>query len=201
MLGLLEGGFIADLVLYLSYCYTSKELPIRLIWFWVMSTVTNILGAFLPYGILHLRGVHGWAGWRYMFLIEVMLTGVVGIISFWYMPASPYQTKERFRGPNSWFTERQETIQANKILRDDPSKGDMHNRDAASPKGLWKALKDYDLWPIYAMAVTQFVPQGTPASYLTLTIKRIGFNTFNTTLLTIPSSVLYIINVCGLGEI
>jgi hypothetical protein len=141
MLDLLEGGFIADLVLYLSYFYTSKELPFRLIWFWVISTMTNILGAFLPYGILHLQGVHGWAGWWYMFLIEAMLTGIVGIISFWHMPASPYQTKGRFRGPNGWFTERQETIQANIILRDDPSKGDMHNCEAVGPKGLLKALK------------------------------------------------------------
>jgi hypothetical protein len=150
-----------------------------------------------------------------MFLIEGIITGVrisalclkfppilthsgqvIGVISWFYLPASPYQTKGSLRGKNGWFTHREEVIQVNRILRDDPSKGDMHNRQAVSPKLLWQSLKDYDMWPIYLMSITQYVPQGAPQSYLTITIRSIGFDTFNTNLLTIPSSVLYIINVC-----
>lgn len=33
LLGLLMGGFIPDIVLWLTYFYTSKELPTRLAWF------------------------------------------------------------------------------------------------------------------------------------------------------------------------
>lgn len=33
LLGLLMGGFIPDVVLWLTYYYTSKELPTRLSWF------------------------------------------------------------------------------------------------------------------------------------------------------------------------
>lgn len=40
LLGLVMGGFIPDIVLYLTYFYTSKELPTRLSWF--VSVLANL---------------------------------------------------------------------------------------------------------------------------------------------------------------
>lgn len=57
-------GFIPDVILYLSYFYKTKELPVRLSYFWTAYTGTNVVAAFLAYGILRLRGVNGWEGWR-----------------------------------------------------------------------------------------------------------------------------------------
>jgi hypothetical protein len=37
-------------------------------------------------------------------------------------------------------------IIVNRVLRDDPSKSDMRNREGITLKMMWKALKDYDLW-------------------------------------------------------
>jgi hypothetical protein len=33
----------------------------------------------------------------------------------------------------------------NRILRDDPSKSDMHNRQGITLDLMWKAMKDYDM--------------------------------------------------------
>lgn len=79
--GAIEGGFIPDVILYLSYFYTSKELPIRLSFFWVAYSSTFIISAFLAYGILHLRGVHGMAGWQWLFALEGSVTALIGLIS------------------------------------------------------------------------------------------------------------------------
>jgi MFS family permease len=194
------------MVLYLSYYYTKKEckdhcdafdsdcspdlnispVPIRLAFFWVATYIAHIVSAFLATGILKLRGVSGVAGWRYLFLIEGLLTFSIGIISFFMMPPGPTQTKAWFR-PSGWFTERcvprsfnlsthlnsicsEEVILVNRVLRDDPSKSDMHNREGLSVRMIWEALKDWHLWPIYVLGLLHMSKWicfgGTPISDL-----------------------------------
>lgn len=50
--------------------YTKTELPIRLAFFWMSSNLCSIIASFIAYGVLHMRGVLGKAGWRWLFLVE-----------------------------------------------------------------------------------------------------------------------------------
>ncbi|KIM42149.1 hypothetical protein M413DRAFT_70680 [Hebeloma cylindrosporum] len=188
ILGFIQGGFIPDLILYLSYFYTKHELPFRLALFWMSADVCSIFGSFLAVGVLRMRGLHGKAGWRWLFLVEGAITLLIGIATFFMMPPSPTQTKSWFR-PKGWFTEREEYIATSRVLRDDPTKGDMHNREGLSLKRLWTALCDFDLWPLYIIGLLFGMPASPPSSYLTLSLRNLGFSTINTNLLTIPSKV------------
>ncbi|GAM41001.1 hypothetical protein TCE0_041f13781 [Talaromyces pinophilus] len=98
LLGLFEGGFIPDTILFLSYWYKSKELPIRLSFFWASYELTSIIGAFLAFGFLHIHTDTGKGQWRYLFALEGLITGVIGIFAAFYMPASPTQTSGGLRG-------------------------------------------------------------------------------------------------------
>jgi len=200
LLGILEGGFIPDVILWLSYFYTSRELPIRLSFFWTALTLTTIISSLLAFAIFHLEGANGWEGWRWLFLIEGLITGAVGFASYFMMPASAVQTKTWFR-PHGWFTDREVAIVVNRVLRDDPSKGDMHNRQAITPRRLWNALMDYDLWPLYLIGLLAYIPYSPENTYITLTIKSLGFSTFQTTLLAIPPNVIHIITLLGLTRL
>ncbi|KAL2008789.1 hypothetical protein VTN00DRAFT_6983 [Thermoascus crustaceus] len=195
LLGLFEGGFIPDTILFLSYWYKSKELPLRLSYFWITYKATSIISAFLAYGFLHIRGPDGKGGWRYLFAFEGLITGVIGIIAAFWMPASPTQTASFFRGKKGWFNEREEKIMVNRVLRDDPSKGSMHNRQAVTPKLLWESLCDYDMWPLYLLGLTWMIPPTTVESYISLQLKSLGFDTFRTNLLQIPAYVLFMLNL------
>jgi len=88
------------------------------------------------------------------------MTFAIGVASVFLMPASAVQTKTWFR-PKGWFTDREVKIVVNRVLRDDPSKGDMHNRQAITIRRLWQSLTDYDLWPVSLRVVTQLPPSLT----------------------------------------
>lgn len=83
----------------------------------------------------------------------------------------------------------------NRVIRDDPSKGTMHNRQAVTPKLLWEALCDYDMWLIYLIGLTWLIPPSPASNYITLQLTSLGFSTFQTNLLTIPAYVIFIINL------
>jgi hypothetical protein len=82
------------------------------------------------------------------------MTFAIGVAAVFLMPASAVQTKTWFR-PKGWFTDREVKIVVNRVLRDDPSKGDMHNRQAITIRRLWQSLTDYDLWPVSFRLQTQ----------------------------------------------
>lgn len=116
-----QGGFIPDNVLYLSYWYNKYDLPIRLAIFYTINPFTEIVTAFLGAGLLQMRGVLGYAGWRWMFLLEGLFTLLIGIASFWMMPVAPSKTKTSFR-PNGYITDREAKIIVNRVIRDEPTK-------------------------------------------------------------------------------
>ncbi|KAI0784919.1 MFS general substrate transporter [Abortiporus biennis] len=203
LLGFMQGGFIPDVILYLSYFYTTTELPIRLAWFWVSNYMSHIVGAFVATGILRLRGVNGKSGWRYLFLIEGGFTLLVGFMSFFLMPPSPTQTKAWYR-PKGWFTDREEVIMVNRVLRDDPTKSDMHNREGLTLKMIWDVIRDWRMWPLYMLGVVHMIPVTPPQTYLTLSLRNLGFTTTQSNLLSIPSTVLgmlLLLVFCYLSEI
>ncbi|KAK7184990.1 hypothetical protein DPSP01_002817 [Paraphaeosphaeria sporulosa] len=195
LLGLLMGGFIPDIVLWLTYFFKSNELPTRLAWFWTALSFCNIVGSLMAAGILQMRGLHGWGGWQYLFLIEGILTFVIGVFSYVLMPAGATQTANWFRGKNGWFSEHEEHILVNRILRDDPSKGDMNNRTGVSPRLLWKTITDWEQWPLYLIGLMAYIPPSPPNTYLSYILRQLGFSTFQANMLLIPSQFLFAVQL------
>ncbi|KAI0886573.1 major facilitator superfamily transporter [Annulohypoxylon maeteangense] len=198
-----QGGFIPDTILYLSYFYTGTRLPIRLAWYWMSSQLVDIGVGFSAVGLLSMRGILGYEGWRWLFLIEGAFTFLVGVFSFFLMPQCPAKTKSWWN-PKGYFTEREEKIIVNSVIRDDPQKGGMFNRQGLSVKQIWKCSKDYDMWPLYALGLLFGLPKYPVSQYLTISFRRLGFNVIHTNLLSIPNvigSSLTMLLITALSEL
>lgn len=199
LLGICMGGFIPDMCLYLSFFYTSSELNMRVAWFYTVLGVSQIIGSLLATGFLSLDGMNGAAGWRYLFGFDGLISGVIGIFAFFLLPASATQTPGLLRGKNGWFTEREERILVNRILRDDPSKGDMNNRTGVSLRGIYECIKEYDQLPIYILSFFSMISYQPPSTYLSYILKLMGNSTFQSNMLAIPSQALFAINSVWYG--
>ncbi|KFX93064.1 hypothetical protein O988_07003 [Pseudogymnoascus sp. VKM F-3808] len=196
LIGAFEGGFIPGTILFATYFYTSKELSIRLAAFWSTLNVARVISALLAAGILELRGTGGKPGWFWLFLIEGILTFVIGIISFFYLPSSPTSTAGViWRKP--WYTEREEIIM--RILRDDPAKGLTALKEPATFADIKSAWSDKSMWGLYFVGLVAYIPATPVQAYLTLTLKRLNFSTFNSNMLTIPSAAIQIVTMLTLS--
>ncbi|KAM0151026.1 hypothetical protein ACHAQE_008685 [Botrytis cinerea] len=198
LIGLCEGGFIPGTILFATYFYTSKELSVRLACFWSTLNIARVISALLAAGILTMRGVGGRPGWFYLFLIEGLFTFLIGFISFFYLPQSPTQTTSVLCR-NSWYTEREEVIMVNRILRDDPAKGLTALREPATFKDIREAWGDSSMWGLYFIGLVAYIPATPVQSYITLTLKRLGYSTFNSNMLTIPSAAIQIVTMLSLA--
>ncbi|WFD44343.1 hypothetical protein MPSI1_003011 [Malassezia psittaci] len=200
LLGMCQGGFVPDMGLYLTYFYTSKELNTRMSWFYTVLGASQIIGSFLSAGFMSLNGWHGVAGWRYLFAFDSVISGLIGTAAFLLMPgAITHTTTPIIRKP--WLNEREQSILVNRLLRDDPSKGDMNNRQSVTWGGIWNCIKDYDAYPVYLLGLTIMIPDQPPKTYLSFILSQLGFSTLQSNLLTIPSMALFMINALWMSRL
>ncbi|KAF9586105.1 hypothetical protein BGW38_009640 [Lunasporangiospora selenospora] len=191
LVGLFEAGYIPGIAIYLTTYYKRKEMALRLSIFWSTLSIANSFAGLISYGILHMRGIAGLAGWRWLFLIEGLLTTVIGVLSFFILPEGPTATKGMLRF-SGYLTERQELIAITRLVRDDPSKADQSKK--VVPKAdIMRALKSTKVWPHVLIGFFGLLPATPIGGFAPLILKMLGFNGLKANLMTIPGHILSLI--------
>ncbi|KAK5822416.1 major facilitator superfamily domain-containing protein [Linnemannia elongata] len=190
LVGMFEAGYIPGIALYLTSYYKRSEMAVRLSIFWSTLAVANSIAGVLAYGILHMRGVAGKAGWRWLFLFEGLATVIIGLLSFLMLPGGPTATKGFFRH-NGYLTPRQEQIAMTRLIRDDPTKADTR-RKSVSKKHFFKALLSPKIWPNILIGFFGLLPFSPLTILSPLIIKNLnlGVPALVSNLLVIPGYVI-----------
>ncbi|KAM0433397.1 hypothetical protein ACHAPT_004275 [Fusarium lateritium] len=116
LLGLLESGFIPGSLYTLSSWYKNSELSRRFGFFFLGNGIAQACGGLVAYGVLHMRGVGGLAGWQWLFIIEGILTIISGVIFLVLFPGLPNNPTSLLG--ISFFNERERMIMQERLWRD-----------------------------------------------------------------------------------
>lgn len=89
ILGACEGGLFPGLNLYLTMVYKREEMAKRVSYLFVCAALSGAFGGLLAYAILQMDGVAGYAGWRWVYIIEGVVSIAIAAIVFFGLPNDP----------------------------------------------------------------------------------------------------------------
>ncbi|KAF2177429.1 putative MFS transporter [Zopfia rhizophila CBS 207.26] len=190
LLGVFEAGFFPGAVYLCSYWYMPKDLATRISYFYCASALSGAFSGLLAAAIAKMDGVGGYEGWRWIFLLEGIVTVVLGVMCFFMLIDSPRLSTRWLKPDEIRYLELQKFIKDGGRAREE---SDNHFR--------WKDLKMVLMnWRLYALAYillcisacsygksTDF-DEGTKFTLPSIT-KAMGFSNTNAQLMTVPPYV------------
>ncbi|KAF7553142.1 hypothetical protein G7Z17_g3851 [Cylindrodendrum hubeiense] len=181
ILGACEAGFFAGVVFYFTLFYKRSELGFRVAIFFGSALLAAAFSGCISYGVFQIEGT-ALHGWQWLMLIEGILTIIVGVIAFWWLPASP---------ATAWFLDDREKAAARaRTLRDGSNTVDS-KFDWNDCFTTWKDWK-FAMWCV--INFTYPVAFATTSNFLPQIVQRLGYSVIKTNLWTVaPNAVGFVV--------
>ncbi|KAI9727814.1 MAG: hypothetical protein M1834_007961 [Cirrosporium novae-zelandiae] len=82
ILGVLEAGFFPGTVYLLSTWYSRYDMQKRYSGFYIIGCLASACSGILAFGLMQMDGLQNLAGWRWIFIMEGVITCLVSLIGF-----------------------------------------------------------------------------------------------------------------------
>ncbi|KAK4239413.1 major facilitator superfamily domain-containing protein [Achaetomium macrosporum] len=165
-LGLTEAGLFPGVNYYLSCWYKRSEFGVRAAIFFSAAAISGSFGGLLAAAIEKMDGIRGIAGWAWIFILEGLLTIVVGIVSFWMVHDFPDDAK---------FLSEDDRARIIRRLKLDQQASADHEKFQMS--FFWQAVRDWKMWLGMAIYMGCDMPLYAFSLFLPTIINNLGWNT------------------------
>jgi len=91
-LGLMEGGLLGGMIIYLAMFYPRHELMIRIGLFYCAAPLSGAFGGLLATGLSEINA-GSYHGWPFIFFIEGAITVLFGLLTMFFLPHTPSHSK------------------------------------------------------------------------------------------------------------
>ncbi|PSR84282.1 major facilitator superfamily domain-containing protein [Coniella lustricola] len=180
-LGLTEAGLFPGINYYLSCWYKRSEFGVRAAIFFSAAAVSGSFGGLLAAAIEKMDGFGGRPGWAWIFILEGLLTILVGVLSFWLVHDFPDEAK---------FLSADDRARVLRRLRLDQQASANH--EEFRMKFFWQACKDWKMWLGMAIYMGCDMPLYAFSLFLPTIISNMGIangSTIRAQLFTVPPYV------------
>ncbi|KAI9373416.1 major facilitator superfamily domain-containing protein [Aspergillus egyptiacus] len=159
ILGLFEAGLFPAAFYLISSWYIRFETGKRVGLFYLLGSAFSSFSGILAYGLQQMEGLQGHKGWRWIFLIEGVLTVAVGLMGFILIVDFPDEARK-----TRWFlTDREIDIMIDRVEKD---RGDAHLTPFVLKEYLqyalewqgWLLAMNFLMTAIVIYAVAYFLP-------------------------------------------
>lgn len=165
-LGVTEAGLFPGVNFYLSCWYKRTEFGIRAAIFFSAAALAGSFGGLLAAAIQNMDGIRGIAGWAWIFILEGLLTIIIGVISFWMVHDFPDEA--RFLSKDD---------RARVLLRLKSDKQSSAQHEDFKLDYLWAALKDWKTYNGMLMYMGSLMPLYSFSLFLPTIIQNMSFTT------------------------
>ncbi|XHG00376.1 hypothetical protein AWENTII_003834 [Aspergillus wentii] len=174
-LGMFETGLFPGCFYLMGMWYKRTEAQKRFSFFFSSTTLAGAFGGLLASGISKMEGIRGYGGWRWVFIIEGLLTCVVSIVWFFIIPGFPEDAK--------WLNDEEREFIRVKLAKDS---GSAATNTKIGLKEVLSVFKDYKIFIGGLMYFGQVVTAYGYAYFAPTIIKHYGYGTIKTQLYSIP---------------
>ncbi|KAL3442660.1 major facilitator superfamily domain-containing protein [Aspergillus insuetus] len=173
-LGVAEAGLLPGTIYLMSMYYKRHEFQRRFGIWYVSVPLAGAFGGLLAYALAHMDGIGGYEGWRWIFIIEGIVTVVGGVgVKFW-LADWPHQAK---------FLSEAERVLVQRRISEDTGPGAM---DTLDKRALRLIFTDYKIY-IGALLYFAIALSGNAVAYFTPTIlHHFGYSSLSAQVHSIP---------------
>ncbi|KAI6906156.1 putative MFS transporter [Hortaea werneckii] len=182
MLGFVEAVFFPGAFYYLSMFYNRKQIAFRTAILYSGSQLGNAFGTLFAIGITELDGHHGLEGWRWLFLIEGVLTIGFAMIFACYLPNTPRKIIGFTQQQLDWLKYNYEADQ----------KQEDYSNEITAKQGFMMAVTDPKTWLLCGILYATYTAAAVNNFFPTV-VAGLGFSQNKSYGLTAPPFVLCVI--------
>lgn len=193
LLGIFEAASFPGISFILSMYYRKNELLVREACFFCAASIAGAFSGLLAAAISKMDGVGGYEGWRWIFILEGLLTLVYSIVCFFIFPKYPHLAYFLTERERRFVVHRVKTASNNdgakikKSGKEEEGQPLVKLEDDANDRAyFWAVFKDWQCWCQLILYYGVCVPLYGVSLFTPTIIRNLGYTSTRSQLLSVP---------------